>query len=580
MRVRPFSLCAVSLHVFLLFGTLYIYLATFPVSYAAVLKVPEQYATISAAIEAARAGDTIQVSRRSGESQSVYNERIVIDKQLMLVGESRDTIIIDGNSAGTVVSIQADGVQFKGFTVRNGGQQYSGIRANSYSYVVIANNTVRSCRYGVVLLNSVSNTVESNVFFNNSMAAISLSQSVSNNIRDNSVSESAYGIKLSSSNATFVVGNALSYNSYGVYIEHSYNDTVDKNTLLRNKVDGIMPTSSYDIIVRNNTVSESAYGIQLYQSTTVTVVRNTATNNSYGVYLAYSGPSNNIVNNTLSRNDWGITLYSSSTNTISGNTLSYNTYGVDPATDANNNLIYHNNFVDNAQQASWNPYCSNTWDNGYPSGGNYWSDYTGIDANKDGIGDTPYTIDPSNQDRYPLMNIWGAKPDIAIVSVSPSVFILYAGYSLTVTVTAKNLGMTTETFDVTAYYGSSAIGTQTITGLIPGASSTLLFAWSTTGVSPKNYTISASTSAVAGDVNPSNNSLNDGQVHVKIPGDINGDRVVDILDAGEISSHWYTPPAPPGPGGYDPDADINSDGKVDIFDAAVVNGNWLKTEGG
>lgn len=55
----------------------------------------------------------------------------------------------------------------------------------------------------------------------------------------------------------------------------------------------------------------------------------------------------------------------------------------------------------------------NIWDNGYTSGGNYWHDYTGgddyfgVQQNKlgsDGIGDTPYVIDESNRDNYPLMS--------------------------------------------------------------------------------------------------------------------------------------------------------------------------------
>jgi protocatechuate 3,4-dioxygenase beta subunit len=49
------------------------------------------------------------------------------------------------------------------------------------------------------------------------------------------------------------------------------------------------------------------------------------------------------------------------------------------------------------------------WDDGYPSGGNYWSDYTGTDANLDGIGDTPYIIDTNNTDHYPFMSQSGWK---------------------------------------------------------------------------------------------------------------------------------------------------------------------------
>jgi hypothetical protein len=70
-----------------------------------------------------------------------------------------------------------------------------------------------------------------------------------------------------------------------------------------------------------------------------------------------------------------------------------------------NNKVYHNNFINNKLQA----YTSEEkefWDDGYPSGGNYWSNYTGVDLDHDGIGDTAHVIDENNTDNYPLMGMF------------------------------------------------------------------------------------------------------------------------------------------------------------------------------
>jgi parallel beta-helix repeat protein len=103
----------------------------------------------------------------------------------------------------------------------------------------------------------------------------------------------------------------------------------------------------------------------------------------------------------------GIEVYNSSSNSIIGNSIIANTaYGILLGYSFNNGF-YHNNIINNSQQVSFSPFgYADIWDDGYPIGGNYWSDYNGTDANHDGIGDTPYVIDMNNTDNYPLMNPW------------------------------------------------------------------------------------------------------------------------------------------------------------------------------
>jgi len=88
-----------------------------------------------------------------------------------------------------------------------------------------------------------------------------------------------------------------------------------------------------------------------------------------------------------------------------GNNVTANKgYGIWLYSSSHNNVFYHNNFINNTQHVYIeNSSYANSWDDGYPSGGNYWSNYTGIDTNNDGIGDEPHTIAANNTDRYPLI---------------------------------------------------------------------------------------------------------------------------------------------------------------------------------
>jgi parallel beta-helix repeat protein len=534
----------------------------------AVLVVPsDEYPTIQSAIDAANRGDIILVAA------GIYYENIVIDKWLILRGENRSTTIIDGQGKGHVVTVKegADKVEISGFTIRNGGKNYNGIDVGYSDTLNITDNIFTANWFGLDLWLSDSNTIANNLFIDNSDRNIYLYSCRGNNIHGNLIYEGTFGIQLALSNNTFIVNNNISDTSYGIYITHSTNDTISGNMLSSNS-HGIYPAYSDDIIIRNNTLSGSTYGILAYNSTKISIINNTVSDNpSYGVYLAYS-TENTIKNNEVSKNDWGITLYDSALNRIIQNKLSLNTYGINLVSDSQQNTIYHNNFVDNAKQAAAE-LVSNTWDNG--THGNYWSDYEGEDSDGDGIGNTPYTINTLNKDRYPLMKPWGTYRNIAIANVTLSATKIYAGEFVYITVTVKNDGnYAEETFNVTVRYENvtleiyGIVAIQTVTNLAPGTNVTLTFSWNTTEIQPCiYYTIKAEASEVPYEIDTDDNTYVGGKVKIRLLGDINGDGVIDIKDLSLVAFSYGTFE---GESDYNPDADINRDGIIDMRDIAII----------
>jgi parallel beta-helix repeat protein len=142
------------------------------------------------------------------------------------------------------------------------------------------------------------------------------------------------------------------------------------------------------------------YGMWIWYSSNNSIFRNNVTEYGHGFWLMASS-NNSICYNDIENVEWAFWVDGSSFNGIFRNSIANNGKGF-LMTNSSDNSIYHNNLINNTLQVSTSN-STDIWDNGYPSGGNYWSNYNGTDANDDDIGDTPYVIDESSRDNYPIM---------------------------------------------------------------------------------------------------------------------------------------------------------------------------------
>ncbi len=179
---------------------------------------------------------------------------------------------------------------------------------------------------------------------------------------------------------------------------------------------GIYIEGRSNLTVRNVRIKAFDYGIFLSKSSNTNLSENSVTDNLKDGVSLYESSNNRLFRNNIANNWDGIELIASNNNTICGNNIEANLhYGIGLCS-SENNRAYHNSFVGNMyQQVSACANLPNIWCDSYPSGGNYWSDYTGVDmysglfqneTGGDGIGDTRYFIDENNTDGYPLMGVW------------------------------------------------------------------------------------------------------------------------------------------------------------------------------
>lgn len=243
------------------------------------------------------------------------------------------------------------------------------------------------------------------------------------------------GLLLVYSNNSTISGNNITNNGDllfgggGIVLYRSSNNSIHQNNMATNQWTGngiVLDTYSASNTISENNLARNDLGIWFSWSDYNTFSKNKMKNNLKGILLDYS--TNNTIhqNDIIGPGDYAIKI-NAKFNNISANNVIYNKRGIELTWDSNiivennivenwetgvlvtgaNNLFFHNNFVDNTQHVNL-PFYNNFWDNGYLSGGNYWTDYedkhpNATELDNSGMWNTSYVLNENNIDHYPLI---------------------------------------------------------------------------------------------------------------------------------------------------------------------------------
>jgi len=360
---------------------------------------------------------------------------------------TEDVFILSSFSEGIQVSKNNVILDGQGHKVRgSGASTHVGVRLGAQNTTLI-NTNVENTLFGISAY-SIPTEISNNNITEIWRDGIVTSGSIT--IRGNTIRGApgdAYGIQQIGGSDCLVEGNNISGFWYGIMLTYAAsNNTIQGNYLWGNTVGfGTRESGSCYNVIRKNTVIGNYYGIDLYNNANYNVVtENNVTSNwptpTRGEGIDCRESDYNLIwKNEIRANFVGIMLQNSQNNSMVENLIQENGGGIYLAYSSDN-LAYHNSFINNTRQVadtSWEypgtPTSINVWDDGYPSGGNYWSDYGGVDmcsgpcqneTGSDGIGDTPYVIDQLNRDNYPLWTPFQQKFQLTVLS-SPVVGITF-----------------------------------------------------------------------------------------------------------------------------------------------------------
>lgn len=350
-------------------------------------------ASVAAAVQSAKAGDTVRVQR------GYYEEHLVIDKPLRLIGVDRPTL--SGGERGDVIRIKSPDVLVEGFIVRDSGADLTAQNAGIYiepgsDRVAVRNNALVYNLFGVWIEKLKDPEVSDNLITGK---------------RDLPSVKRGNGIQLYNTTGARIVGNRISFARDGIYVDVSHRAVFRGNTMHDLRY-GTHYMNSNDNLWEDNETYHNRGGLALMEVRRQTVRNNRAWGNvDHGIMLRTIIDSV-IENNVVAGNGRGFFLYDAEYNVLKGNRVIANRVGAHVWAGSIHNDVDGNDFIQNREQVRYVATRDEVWGK---DKGNYWSNYAGWDAGGDGIGDVPYEANDMVDRltwKYPLVKLLLNSPAV------------------------------------------------------------------------------------------------------------------------------------------------------------------------